>query len=110
MEGLEISIFTYKDICTDNEEFRIDSEYYKKEYINIYKYIDGSPKLSELVFMSDVTTNGSFKTIHDILNDNNVPKIPYIRSGNVGDTFINTQDLILISQEAHTKLPRSTTK
>lgn len=60
--------------------------------------------------MSDVSSNGSFRFVQDTLNDNYPKVIPYIRSGNVGETFINSNDLIKISQEAHSVLKLSVTK
>ena len=35
LEGLEISEVLLSDIKKDNEEFRIDDGYYKKEYLDI---------------------------------------------------------------------------
>ncbi len=109
LDGLNITIFNYKDISEDNIEFRIDSEYYQKEYLHIYEKLRGSETLGELVYMTDVSSNGAFAYVHNILNDNNKKVVPYIRSGNVGNTFINTSELELISQEAHQKLPKSST-
>ncbi|UZA06639.1 restriction endonuclease subunit S [Moraxella bovis] len=110
MEGLNITIFNYKEIFIDNIEFRIDAEYYQKEYLDIYEKLQGSKTLNELVYMSDVSSNGAFAYVHDILNDDNPKTVPYIRSGNVGGTFINTNELELISEQAHQQLPKSTTK
>ncbi len=109
LEGLEITIITKSDILKDNSEFRVDSEYYKKEYLQLYKKIYGSPVIENLVFMSDLSTNGSFATVASIIHDNNPRVIPFIRSGNTGDTFINHADLEYISMEAHNNLPKSTT-
>ncbi|MEP4669260.1 MAG: restriction endonuclease subunit S [Cyclobacteriaceae bacterium] len=110
LEGLEISIFNYNDILQDNDEFRIDSGYYKKEYIDLYSRIKGSPMLVDLTYMSDLSTNGSFATVKKIMNDRHAKTIPFIRSGNCGDTFINTDDLELISEKSHSQLPKSTTQ
>ncbi len=110
LEGLEITIFNYKEIFIDNSEFRIDSEYYRKEFLQLYKYIKGSPILDKLVYMSDLSTNGAFADVASIKHDDNPKIIPFIRSGNVGNTFINENDLEFISKEAHLNLPKSTTK
>lgn len=109
MEGLEITIINKQAIFVDNEEFRIDADYYKKEYLNIYSLIKDSPILGELTKMSDLSTNGSFATVAAIKNDNYPKIVPFIRSGNVGDTFINKSELEFISKEAHLQLPKSTT-
>jgi type I restriction enzyme, S subunit len=110
LKGLEITIINKSEILEDNEEFRIDSEYYRKEYLQLYSKIENSPKLNELVYMSDLSTNGSFATVAAIKNDNNPKVVPFIRSGNVGDTFINLSELEFISKEAHSNLPKSTTR
>jgi restriction endonuclease S subunit len=110
LEGLEITIYNKNQILIDNDEFRIDSEYYKKEYLELYDFISGSPSLGNLTYMSDLSSNGSFATVASIKNDNNPKVIPFIRSGNVGDTFINESDLEFISKEAHLNLPKSTTE
>lgn len=110
MEGLEITIINRNEILNDNTEFRIDSEYYKKEYLQLYQYIKGAPMLDNLVYMSDLSTNGSFAMVAAIKNDSNPKIIPFIRSGNVGDTFLNQSELEFISEEAHLRLPKSTTQ
>lgn len=109
MEGLEITIFSYKAIFLDNEEFRVDSEYYMKEYLNLNLRISDSPLLGNLVYMSDLSTNGSFKAVSDIIHDGNEKTVPFIRSGNTGNLFINKSELEFISAEAHKKLKKSTT-
>ncbi len=39
MEGLEISIVNLSDVLFDNENKRIDSEYFKKQYLNFFKNV-----------------------------------------------------------------------
>lgn len=109
LEGLEISEVLLSEIIDDNEEFRLDDDYYRKEYVSIYNLLNNYAILKDLVTMSDVSSNGSFKYVQDILKDDFEKVIPYIRSGNVGDTFINSDDLIKISKEAHLKLRLSRT-
>ena len=110
MDGLEITIFNRKKISKDNEEFRLDAEYYKKEYIDIYNKLENSYKLADITNMSDLSTNGSFATVKKIMSNNEPKIIPFIRSGNCGDAFINLNDLEHISKLSHSKLPKSTTK
>jgi type I restriction enzyme S subunit len=110
LEGLEITIFNNKEIILDNTEYRLDAEYFQKQYLSIYANIQGSPMLGNITYMSDLSTNGSFATVAAIKNDNNPKIVPFIRSGNVGDTFIKESDLEFISKEAHLQLPKSTTQ
>jgi restriction endonuclease S subunit len=110
LEGLEITIYNKSKILVDNDEFRIDAEYYQKQYLKLYKQIEGSPMLVNLTYMSDLSSNGSFAAVKAIKDDNNPKVVPFIRSGNVGDTFIKESDLEFISKEAHSNLPKSTTE
>lgn len=110
LEGLEITIIDKSQIIEDNSEFRIDTEYYKEEYLRLYEKLIETPILNDLVNMSDLSTNGSFATVAEIIHDDNPKVIPFIRSGNAGDTFINQSELEFISKEAHEKLPKSTTQ
>ena len=89
LEGLEVSEVSKKVINEDNEEFRLDADYYKKEYINLYNLIDDGEHLANIASMSDLSSNASFATVSGIVHDNNPKVIPFIRSGNVGNTFIN---------------------
>jgi restriction endonuclease S subunit len=110
LDGLEAVEIKLSNLLINNEEFRVDSEFFKKEYQLLDNYLSGSPKLNDLVYMSDLSTNGSFKTVADIIHDSNLKVIPFIRSGNTGDAFIKKDELVFISQEAHDRLPKSTTK
>lgn len=110
LEGLEVSEVSKKVINEDNEEFRLDADYYKKEYINLYNLIDDGEHLANIASMSDLSSNASFATVSGIVHDNNPKVIPFIRSGNVGNTFINLNGLEYISKEAHEQLNKSITK
>ena len=110
LEGLEITIYKKSNILYDNEEFRLDAEYYQKQYLELYGHLKNSVILSGITEMSDLSSNASFATVSGIVHDNNPKIIPFIRSGNVGETFINETDLELISSEAHYQLEKSITK
>lgn len=110
MDGLECTEINKSFILSDNEEFRMDSEYYEKQYLSIYNTLKNGELFSKIFSMHDVSSNGSFKYVQNILKDGFEKTVPYIRSGNVGFTFLNLQDLTTISKEAHQKLPLSQTK
>lgn len=110
LKGLDISEVKLSEIKKDNAELRLDDDYYRKEYISIYSKLNNSVLLKDIVLMSDVSSNGSFAYVQETLNDDNPKIVPYIRSGNVGETFINSNELIKISKEAHSKLKLSCTK
>ncbi|NGT58821.1 hypothetical protein G6Y98_08275 [Clostridium perfringens] len=98
------------NLKAESNEMRIDSEYFQKKYIDIYDKLKDSIDFSSIMSMSDVSSNGSFAKVKSILNDNNDNIIPYIRSSDVGDYFIDLEDTARISQEAHKQLKLSTTK
>lgn len=49
MEGLEISILKLSEIKEDNQHFRIDSDYFKKEYLNFFIKVKDTKPLSTFV-------------------------------------------------------------
>ncbi len=109
LERLEISIIRYAEL-KENEEFRIDDAYYDKKYINIYDKLIGADKLEKIVEMHDVSSNGSFAFVQSTLNEKGERIVPYIRSGNVGDFFIDSDSLVKITSKAHEILKLSHTK
>ena len=88
----------------------MDSEYYQKEYLNIYDKINKGAMLVDITKMSDLSSNGSFASVKKIMNLGGKKTIPFIRSGNCGETFINLNDLEYISENSHNNLPKSRTK
>jgi type I restriction enzyme, S subunit len=110
LDKLEISELKISEVLKDNEEFRFDSEFFGKTYTHIIQAVTQGRKLSEVTKSFDLQSNGAFKQIFEILNDGNEKEIPYIRSGNVGDTFLNFSSLDSISKEAHSKLLKTQTK
>ncbi len=60
--------------------------------------------------MSDLSTNGSFAIVKKIMSNDEPKIVPFIRSGNCGETFINLSDLEYISELSHKELPKSRTK
>lgn len=49
LEGLEISILKLSEIKEDNQHFRIDSDYFKKEYLNFFIKVKDTKPLSTFV-------------------------------------------------------------
>ena len=89
---------------------RIDAEYYQHEYLHLAELLKKSKKISEVAYTCDLQSNGAFKQIFEILNDGKEKTIPYIRSENVGDFFIDKNNLAFISSEAHSRLRKTQTK
>lgn len=107
--NLEVSIINLSEI-KNNSEIRIDSNFFAEEYLQLDSKLEQAITIDKIVALSDVTSNGSFKTVSNILNDTYPKEVPYIRSGNVGNTFLNTNELTKISKVAHNRLVASQTK
>ena len=106
LEGLEAVELKLSEVMEDNEKFRIDSEYFKKEYlINFSNYI----LLKECSKTYELHSNGAFKDIFNILHDNQKKEVNYIRSENVGNFFISGK-MEKISKTAHKRLIKTQTK
>jgi restriction endonuclease S subunit len=108
--SIEYTILNLSEVKKDNEKFRIDSEYFKKEYLEIENKLKHEKTLNNISKTVDLQSNGAFAKIFAILNDDEIKTIPYIRSGNVGDFFINFNDLEFISKKAHMQLAKTQTK
>ena len=89
---------------------RMDSNFFQEEYIELDKKISNGLTIEKTSRTVDLQSNGAFQQIFEILNDNNPKVILYIRSGNVGQMFLNKKDLQCISREAHSKLFKTHTK
>lgn len=68
LDGLEAVELKLSKMLEDNEKFRIDSEFFKKEYLEVYKLIKNKPnkQLNDIVeTLTDFSANGSYATIAD---------------------------------------------
>jgi len=103
----QISHINYKDIL---EAGRYDADFFMPIFLEMDKKIINGLNLSKIAKTVDLQSNGAFADIFKTLNDGNKKTIPYIRSTNVGDFFINKNSLDFISKEAHEKLLKTHTK
>lgn len=108
-DNLEVSVLNLREV-KKNSEMRIDSNFFIKEYLQLDSILEKAIRIEDIVQLADVTSNGSFKAVSNILNDTYPKDVPYIRSGNVGNTFLNTNELTKISRVAHGRLIASQTK
>ena len=66
MSGLEASEIRLTEIIKDNDRFRFDAEYFKKEYLNSYNMICALcyKKIKDVIFsLTDFHSNGSYEDI-----------------------------------------------
>jgi len=88
---------------------RFDSDFFQKKYLELDKFLGDAESIQKISNTVDLQSNGAFKVIFNILNDHGRKEVPYIRSGNVGDFFVNKEELHLISKIAHARLPKTHT-
>lgn len=66
MDGLEAVDLKLNEVLEDNEKFRFDSEFFKKEYLNAYRLIKSKPnkQLGDITdTLTDFSANGSYENI-----------------------------------------------
>ena len=109
VSGLEVSEVAFSEIVASG---RMDTEYYSRRYSVLHEATTSRDYvlLRDIVEMHDVFSNGAFAFVLDTLKDDGEKVIPYIRSQNVGNMFINSGELARISAKAHELLPLSQTK
>ena len=104
-----MAVWNSTNLSYISEKQRLDPEFFQKEYEILDEHIGNGVPISKLSNTVDLQSNGAFKVIFEILNDREPKVIPYIRSGNVGDFFLNKEELHRISQNAHKLLPKTHT-
>lgn len=105
LEGLEVTEVRYSTLLTGVETFRLDSEYYRREYIEIEHYINAHPnlfcKFSDLGVAVDCSAfYGGIEPLYGL------GSIPLIRVQNVKDTidYTNCVTLPLLTEPQHSTL------
>lgn len=100
---LEISVLKLSEVQKDNESFRIDSEYFKKEYmleikklLNIKHY-----KLKDIASVN----GGKRLPIEESFTDD-FDGIPYIRAEDIKNGFVEFENSPKISKKLHNKLSK----
>lgn len=82
MEGLEISIKMFSEVIFDNSTLRFDSEYFKKEYLNLYTKLFRNEciKISSISSWATQGPNPNF-------DENGI--IPCLTGRNINKGFVN---------------------
>lgn len=101
MKGLEVSIVKYSKIIVENTEFRIDSDYFKKEYLSKLTLIEknGFETISNF---ADVTDG-----IHTSIDYSIDSNINLISATSPRENFFNLTRSAYISEKAHKANPRT---
>ena len=111
LEGLEVSEVRLSNVVKDNFEFRIDSDFFKKEILSALEFIKNKPhnKLKELV--SNIKSFGAYSLCNEInFIEKDDKAIPFIRCLNIKNGVINFDDLLFIDNESNNLLWKSEIK
>lgn len=101
LEGREISEIYLSQVLNENEDFRIDSSYYKKDYLKIHENLSKFivREIGEFSFVSDGD--------HSKFPENQKPEIRYLQARNIKNNFLNLDNEVFISKAYFDKNRRS---
>ncbi|WP_267349859.1 restriction endonuclease subunit S [Gilliamella sp. B3804] len=101
MEGLEIQEIRLSKITTNDSSIRIDSEYFKKEFIDIENYFikNNFSYLHELANISDGD--------HAKFPENQKQEVRYLQAKDIKNSFIEDKTPIFVSRDYFLKNKRS---
>ena len=101
-------------VTSDDLSDRIDAEYYSKEFMNneakfsafrngqLQTLVDSTKKNN----ISDLSSNGSFAFLREIKYSTK-NGIPFIRTQNIQENYIDSSDLIFIDKDSFNKVQKS---
>lgn len=104
LEGLEISILNLSKVLIDNVEFRVDSEYFSKKYLNFDLFL--KKKKSDIISKYAKVSDGDHSKFPDNQND----EVRYLQAKDIKNHFIEDNNPVYISREYFDKNKRSQVK
>ncbi|WP_228458275.1 restriction endonuclease subunit S [Chryseobacterium schmidteae] len=106
MEGQEVSVMLKSEVVKHTVSFRVDAEFFKKEYLNDDKAIakNGFDKLGNLTTKINVGFVGS------MVENYRENGIALLQTKNIDSFFINNNNLIKVSSDFHKQLKKSQIK
>ncbi|RAJ12965.1 restriction endonuclease subunit S [Olleya aquimaris] len=109
LEGLEISVLNLSEVLFDNTNKRIDSEYYKKEFINFFKNVPNLNPLGSFVKEGYRVVYENTKTIDKIeAIEGNHPY--FLQATDLDTPFIKTDNLYYVHNDEWERYPKGRIK
>ena len=99
LEGLEVSIKRLSEVFTDNPTLRFDSEYFKKEYLEIFTILEKKETEKTSVFTRWITQGPNPKFNED-------GDIPCLTGRNINKGTVNYNNPDFIDEEEYENLKR----
>ena len=109
MKGLEISVLNLSEVLFDNINKRIDSEYFKKEFIDFFKNVPDLKPLGSFVKEGYRVVYENTKTIEKIeAIENNHPY--FLQATDLDTPFIKTDNLYYVHNDDWERYPKGKIK
>ena len=104
LEGLEISVLSLSEVLIDNENQRIESEYFKKEYLNILKNHENLVPLSEFVEKGYRVVYENTEIVSEAIGKENDFPI-FLQATDLQTPFIKTDNLFYVNESDWLRYP-----
>jgi restriction endonuclease S subunit len=104
LEGLEISVLKLSEILVDNLDFRVDSEYFSKKYLNFDLFLKS--RKSDIISKYAKVSDGD----HSKFPDNQKEEVRYLQAKDIKNHFIEDNNPVYISREYFNRNKRSHVK
>ena len=109
LEGLEISVLNLSEVLFDNTNRRIDSEYFKKKYINFFKNVPNLKPLGSFAKEGYRVVYENTKTIDEAeAIENNFPY--FLQATDLDTPFIKTDNLYYVHNDEWKRYPKGRIK
>jgi type I restriction-modification system DNA methylase subunit len=108
MGELEVSEISFNKLVNKNEAFRLDSDYFKKEYLTTEILLENQKHF----FLEDRIHNVKSFGAYSLYNNVNYADegIPFLRCVNIKNSKVTFSDVFYINEEAHKVLWKSEVK
>ena len=105
MEGLEAVELLKSEVLIDNETFRFDSEYFRKEYLNNIKILKNKNGFYLKEFIELITGGAT-----PLGANYEVSGIPFLRVQNIMQNYFNLNDVVYLNKQQDEEIKRSRLK
>ena len=108
LNGLEVTEIKLSEMLLDNEEFRYDSDFFQKTYLQSYKRLKelNSDYLDNL--SAEIKSFGAYSLTNQVSYLES--GVPFIRCVNIKNGAIDFSNVLFINREAHKLLWKSEVK
>jgi restriction endonuclease S subunit len=111
LEGLEVSEVMLSEVLKDNDEYRIDSDFFRKEILSIINFINNKPHIELCKLVKNIKSFGAYSLCNYInFVEKNENSIPFVRCLNIKNGILNNNNLLYIDKDSNDILWKSEIK